>query len=223
VAALLCAAAVIAAVAGCAGGGAMSPPSAAPADYVVKPDDTLFAIARRFGLDHRDIARWNRLGDGSLIYPGQRLRLSPAAGAALPARAAGAAGADDGPPVAAWRWPTAGEVVARFGQSHKAVTGILIAGRPGQPIEAAAAGEVVYAGSGLTGYGQLVILKHNASWLSAYGHNQELLVREGERVRAGQQIATMGAGAGRDAVLHFEIRRNGSALDPLPLLANERH
>jgi lipoprotein NlpD len=207
---------VAGALAGCAGGGTSTGSSALPAEYVVRRGDTLFAIARRFGLDYRDIARWNRLGDGSLIYPGQRLRLAPP-GRTVTASAPGDDGSDAAP-VAAWRWPTSGTVVAAFGQSRKAATGILIAGRSGQPIEAAAAGEVVYAGSGLTGYGQLVILKHNATWLSAYGHNQELLVREGERVRTGQQIATMGAGAGFDAVLHFEIRRNGTAVDPLPYL-----
>jgi lipoprotein NlpD len=186
----------------------------APPVYVVRAGDTLFAIARRFGLDHRDIARWNGLGDGSLIYPGQRLRLSSGRAGSPPA----VEQPDPAPPVAGWSWPTTGTLVAAFGVSPRAATGILIAGSPGQPINAAAAGVVVYAGSGLAGYGQLVIVKHNAAWLSAYGHNQALTVREGESVRAGQQIATMGSGAGHDAVLHFEIRRNGAAIDPLPLL-----
>ena len=83
---------------------------------------------------------------------------------------------------------------------------------------AAAAGEVVYAGSGLSGYGLLAIIRHNASWLTAYGYNADLLVREGEQVRAGQAIGHMGAGAGLPAALHFEIRRNGAPLDPLGYL-----
>ena len=82
----------------------------------------------------------------------------------------------------------------------------------------AAAGEVVYAGSGLAGYGELIIVRHDAYWLTAYGYNDRLLVGEGERVQAGQPIAHMGAGAGLTAALHFEIRRDGEPLDPLPLL-----
>lgn len=188
----------------------------------MRPGDTLFAIARRFGLDHRDIARWNRLGDGELIYPGQRLRLSGAVAAtgkapgvtAAPEPADGEAIA----PPSGWRWPAAGALAATFGQSPKAATGILIAGRAGEAVAAALDGEVVYAGSGLASYGQLIIIRHGPMWLSAYGHNRELLVREGQQVRAGEQIARMGAGAGYEAVLHFEVRRNGVALDPLPLL-----
>ncbi len=95
---------------------------------------------------------------------------------------------------------------------------MLIAGREGQPIWAAAAGEVVYSGSGLAGYGQLVIIRHSSAWLSAYGHNKELMVREGQWVSVGQVIASMGQGAGRDAALHFEIRRDGRPVDPLQYL-----
>lgn len=174
---------------------------------MVREGDTLFGIARRFGLDHRDIARWNRLGDGTLIYPGQRLQLRPGAAPAPVGRVATA------PP--AWQWPTRGRLVEGFGASPRTASGVLIAGRPGQDIVAAAGGEVVYAGSGLVGYGQLVIIRHDAAWLTAYGHNRELLVGEGDRVGAGQRIATMGEGAGREAVLHFEIRRDGAPVDPL--------
>jgi len=121
-------------------------------------------------------------------------------------------------PPSGWRWPAAGALVAASGQSPKAATGTLIAGREGEAVQAALDGEVVYAGSGLASYGQLVIVRPGPTWLRAYGHNRELLVREGQRVRAGEEIARMGAGAGYEAVLHFEIRRNGIALDPLPLL-----
>lgn len=205
---------VLVAVAGCATPEPATRPATVPApeSYVVREGDTLFGIARRFGLDHHAIARWNRLGDGTLIYPGQRLRLHPA-GAAVPAPVGVPATA---PP--AWRWPTQGRIVEAFGQTPRTASGVLIAGRPGQEVVAAADGEVVYAGSGLAGYGQLVIIRHDAAWLSAYGHNRELLVHEGERLRAGQRIASMGEGAGRDAVLHFEIRRDGAPLDPVRLL-----
>ena len=83
---------------------------------------------------------------------------------------------------------------------------------------AAAAGEVVYSGSGLVGYGQLLIIKHNESYLSAYGHNDALLVEEGQRVNSGQRIARMGQGPGQRSMLHFEIRRNGQPVDPIRYL-----
>ncbi len=217
---------VVVTLAGCGGGGqgaSRDASRAAPDTYVVKAGDTLFGIASRFALDYHDVARWNRLGDGSRIYPGQRLRLTPPQGlsGAPPPR-----GDQDGEPalapaVTAWQWPTDGLVVAGFGQSQNTASGVLIGGRPGQAIVAAADGDIVYAGSGLAGYGQLVIIKHNAAWLSAYGHNEQLLVREGDRVRAGQPIARMGAGAGREAVLHFEIRRNGEAVNPLPFFPGQ--
>jgi lipoprotein NlpD len=99
------------------------------------------------------------------------------------------------------------------------LTGIGIGGQAGQPVRAAAGGRVVYAGSGLIGYGQLVIIKHNETYLSAYGHNSRLLVAQGQEVRRGEPIAAMGLGPERQPRLHFEIRRNGVPIDPLPLLS----
>lgn len=113
-----------------------------------------------------------------------------------------------------WQWPTAGQVVGRFVAGDPTRQGLSIAGSAGQAVNAAADGVVVYSGSGLIGYGELVIVKHNEEFLSAYGHNRKRLVSEGEQVRAGQQIAEMGrSGAARD-MLHFEIRRNGRPVDP---------
>jgi lipoprotein NlpD len=109
-------------------------------------------------------------------------------------------------------------VIGKFGQSALGGNGIDISGRAGQPVLAAAGGEVVYSGSGLIGYGRLIIVKHNQTYLSAYGHNRELRVVEGDRVSAGQTIALMGEGPGRKPVLHFEIRRNGKPVDPLRYL-----
>jgi lipoprotein NlpD len=213
-----------------------------PADtHIVRSGETLFTIAWRYGRDYRDLARWNRLGDGSLIYPGQVIKLNPpraattiarrasntsptttparrepesaGSGAAAPAREESlpAIPAEAPPP---WRWPTEGDVVVEFGGRPGSGTGVLISGKEGQSVHAAAAGRVVYSGGGLIGYGQLIIVKHNDTYLSAYGHNASLLVKEGETIGKGQRIATMGEGPGREPRLHFEIRRNGKPVDP---------
>ena len=116
----------------------------------------------------------------------------------------------------AWRWPTSGRVMRGYSPNvHK---GIDIAGKRGDDVRAAAAGVVVYAGTGIVGFGELLIVKHNDIYLSAYGHNDRLLVAEGETVRAGQVIAEKGS-SGTDTVkLHFEIRREGKPVDPQRLL-----
>src|SRR5262245_14819019 len=115
-----------------------------------------------------------------------------------------------------WSWPTEGQVVSRFGADGSIGSGLSIGGREGQPVRAAAAGKVVYAGGGLIGYGQLVIIKHDETFLSAYGYNSELLVTQGQEVARGATIALMGLGGpGRQPRLHFEIRRNGVPVDPL--------
>ncbi|MBL8225943.1 MAG: peptidoglycan DD-metalloendopeptidase family protein [Chromatiales bacterium] len=189
---------------------ATAPAAGGAATHVVREGETLYAIARRYGLDPADLARWNGLGDGSLIRVGQELRLGPRGGAAPAKEPAG-------PPVR-WAWPTGGAVAAGFGASRAAQTGMLISGAVGDPVRAAADGVVVYAGNGLAGYGELLIVKHSEQWLSAYGHNSALLVREGERVGGGQAIARMGLGPGRQPLLHFEVRRNGVPVDPVPLL-----
>jgi lipoprotein NlpD len=117
-----------------------------------------------------------------------------------------------------WRWPAEGALVASFAPNDPTRQGLAIAGSAGQPVRAAADGVVVYSGSGLIGYGELIIVKHSDEWLSAYGHNRKRLVAEGQAVQAGEQIAEMGrSGASRD-MLHFEIRRNGRPVDPQGLL-----
>jgi lipoprotein NlpD len=125
------------------------------------------------------------------------------------------------PPTAAafdWRWPADGTLVGRFVAGDPTRQGIGIAGKSGAPVRAAADGVVVYSGAGLIGYGELIIVKHDEQWLSAYGHNRARLVNEGQRVKAGDQIAEMGrSGASRD-MLHFEIRFNGKPQDPLQAL-----
>ncbi|MDZ7788033.1 MAG: peptidoglycan DD-metalloendopeptidase family protein [Halofilum sp. (in: g-proteobacteria)] len=123
-----------------------------------------------------------------------------------------------GEPPGRWRWPTRGTVVARFGDGRAGGRGVDIRGEQGQPIHATAAGDVVYSGDGLKAYGRLLIVRHEGDFLSAYAHNSELLVAEGDRVDAGQPIARMGRTREGTALLHFEIRRGGSPVDPLDYL-----
>jgi len=185
---------------------------------VVQPGESLYTIAWRYRLDYQDLARWNDLENPDLIYVGQRLSLR-AAGATRPAQASSSVPQPRplppnlSPPT--WQWPARGELVRAFGADSGLGNGIGIGGSVGQAIRAAAAGRVVYSGSGLIGYGQLLIIKHNDTYLSAYGHNNRLIVGQGDSVERGQTIAEMGIGPERQPQLHFEIRRNGSPVDPL--------
>jgi lipoprotein NlpD len=185
--------------------------------YVVRPQDTLYSIAWRHGLDFHDLARWNNLGPDFRITVGETLVLAPRSSAAAaptrtppqtPMRAAPATSGF------AWEWPTdrsAAPVPVPSG-------GILLSGRLGQEIRAAAAGRVVYTGTGIRGYGNLIIIKHGENWLSSYAHNRDSLVRESQEVARGEVIAHMGEGAPNKPVLYFEIRRNGKPVDPLSFL-----
>ena len=210
--------------------------------YVVRPQDTLYSIAWRYGLDFHDLARWNNIGPDFRISVGQALTLSPPrgeserkprpafsgpaprSGAAPPSgsapRPGGAAASSGATPQTApasqlqWAWPTdrSGPPLPVSGG------GILLAGRLGQDVRAACAGRVVYSGTGIRGYGNLIIIKHGENLLSAYAHNSEALVREGQEVALGQLIARMGEGAPQKPVLYFEIRRSGKPVDPLRYL-----
>lgn len=245
------AAALLLLVSGCAGSLVDYPPRV----HVVQPGETLSRIAAAYGLDHRELARWNRLPDPDFIYVGQRIRLLPPSDARRPAAAGASASIPrrDGlrsaapaepreraagqpssrpsisvsrpsaihaaaPVSGRWRWPASGPLIGRFGSSRGIATGIAIGGQVGEPVEAAAGGRVVYAGSGLIGYGQLVIIRHDELYLSAYGHNRRLLVEQGDSVEQGQKVAEMGLGPDGRPRLHFEIRREGSPVDPLAYL-----
>lgn len=116
-----------------------------------------------------------------------------------------------------WQWPVRGDLVAKYSPA-KGVNGLRIGGTPGTRINATAAGDVVYVGEGLRGYGKLVIIKHTDKYLSAYAHNRRILVGEGDRVKAGEQIAEMGSSGAETTMLHFEIRVNGKPEDPLKYL-----
>jgi lipoprotein NlpD len=195
--------------------------------YVVRPQDTVYSIAWRYGLDFRDLARWNNIGTDFRIQVGQTLVLTPRRSAvptSRPARALPPSKAPTrpaprvvAPAVAApgWNWPTDRSGVPQPVSSG----GILLYGQWGQDIRAASAGRVVYTGSGIRGYGNLIIIKHGENLLSAYAHNRESLVRDGQEVSEGEVIGHMGEGAPGKPVLYFEIRRNGKPIDPLGFLA----
>lgn len=202
--------------------------------YTVQKGDTVYSIAWHHGLDEKALARWNGISPPYLIHPGDRLRLTPPsrhsrhAASAPPrhpapttshppgAQNAHAAGDDGGP--YRWQWPAKGKLVRTFSKSFQGKQGIDIAGKPGEPVRAAAGGRVVYSGNGLVGYGNLLIIKHDRHYLTAYAYNRKLLVKEGDRVRAGQEIAQMGKGTDDGAELHFELRRDGKPVDPLKFL-----
>ena len=200
------------------------------ATAVVRRGQNVYRIATENGLTALDLAIWNDIGPPYTIYPGQRLRLYPGGqtGVAVkPAAPVAQRSTSTTPPRPstpsvvvpsasniAWRWPADGSVASSFASGDPTRQGVDIAGKGGQPVRAASDGVVVYSGSGLVGYGELVIVKHSDQWLSAYGHNRARLVNEGQVVKAGQQIAEMGrSGAARD-MLHFEIRYNGKPVDP---------
>lgn len=222
-------------------GAARPPPRVSAPKYgavhVVQRGETLYRIAVNHGISPLDLAMWNRIPPPYVIHPGQRLRLypggqgsvaapqparpaAPAATPSTPARPSAATPRPAPPPVSAiaWQWPADGALLARFVPGDVTRQGIDIAGKSGDPVRAAADGVVVYSGAGLVGYGELIIVKHNDEWLSAYGHNRARLVNEGQVVKAGQQIAELGrTGAARE-MLHFEIRHNGKPVDPLRYL-----
>ena len=200
-----------------------------PGYYTVQRGDTLTRIALDNGQSWRDLVTWNNLPNAHLIEVGQVLRVVPpgataeASGvvvqpigqpealapsvkpAALPAPAANDEGLGFG-------WPATGQLISGFDETKN--KGLDIAGQAGDPVLAAADGQVVYAGAGLRGYGNLIILKHNNTFLTAYAHNQALLVKEDQKVRKGQKIAEMGKTDADRVKLHFEIRRQGKPVDP---------
>lgn len=249
-----------------------SPPPAQVADrqqpptrkillHTVSPNETLYSISWRYGLDFRELARHNGIGPPYTIYASQQLRLDvddaskrrppPAIAVRQPAPEPLRTSSSQSQPVARpapstpvkvtrsenktpsvsdntpppmltgpvkWQWPARGKVIAGFSSSSGLNKGIDIGGKLGEPVVAAANGHVVYAGTGLRGYGKLVIVKHNETFLSAYAHNRALRVKEGESVKGGQQIAELGSSGTDKEKLHFEIRRDGKPVNPLTYL-----
>ncbi len=185
--------------------------------YRVLPGETLYSIAWRYGLDYRYIATLNHIPPPYHVVAGQRLSLArPVLSKKLIVSAPAREPRESNVRVSAWQWPARGPVVGYYSALNK---GINISGHLGDPIYATAAGQIVYSGSGLRGYGHLIIIKHNSSYLTAYAHNRVVLVREGQKVRAGQKIAEMGSTGTRRVMLHFEIRLNGRPVNPLDYLS----
>jgi lipoprotein NlpD len=280
-------------------GQALSPvaPPASPAEHIVKRGDTLFSIALEYGVDYRELARWNRIDDPSKLKVGQVLRmtspeaqpaaLAATAGAAVSAaRGAGAvearplerpaplasvaaeggmktepkavrlpyseqnlallSKAEPGPGAAPkpaapapqavavapkpepakpevhdpeameFIWPARGKLLAGFSEASN--KGIDIAGKAGDAVVAAAAGRVIYTGSGIRGLGKLIVIRHDNNFQSVYAHNREILVKEGQTVTRGQRIAELGDTDADTPKLHFEIRKSGKPVDPVRYL-----
>ncbi|NNM60110.1 MAG: peptidoglycan DD-metalloendopeptidase family protein [Legionellales bacterium] len=211
--------------------------------YVVKKDDTLYSIAWQFGLDYRVIVAMNHLSPPYALVVGESLFLvekghtappglgnppvvvkhlpsstSNSSGATVPASQKVVASQSSSSTVIKsvnWIWPTQGKVIKAYSmQAADLNKGVDIQGKLGQNIVASASGEVVYSGNGIPGYGNLIIIKHNADYLTAYAHNEKNLVKEGEHVKVGQAIALMGRGNTGTPILHFEIRYRGKPINP---------
>ncbi len=204
-----------------------------PSIYSVKKGDTLYSISWRYGMDYKTLARFNNIRSPYKLAIGQKLRFKPikTASKAKPKPTATKPRTSTRKPVKpkpiikptankklTWQWPTKGKVISSYSKSATGRKGIDIAGKAGQTIVAAASGKVVYAGNGLPRYGNLLIVKHNDVYLSAYAHNTKLLVKEGQYVKAGQKIARLGSTGTQRNQLHFEIRRNGKPIDPMRFL-----
>lgn len=192
--------------------------------YYVLPGETLYSIAWRYGLDYRYLVERNHIDPpyhvkaGQLIYlKGTPVIKKQPAIVKIPTKIVPIKKRERALlSVAAWSWPAHGPLIGIFSSSNK---GINIGGEYGSPVYASAAGVVVYSGDGLRSYGNLIIIKHNAAYLTAYAHNSIVLVKEGSWVEGGQKIAEMGYAAQHRAMLHFEIRKDGRPVNPLRYLA----
>jgi lipoprotein NlpD len=222
----------------------------------VKPGDTLYRIAWRYGRELAELAEANNINPPYVIVPGQKINLEKRGGYAAKPPKNAAPTVTSGKNVTKrketvsagksvtenkkynnfkninWAWPHLGPIIASYNSPSSGSLdglakglpnkGIDISGQVGDPIYAAADGEVVYAGNGLLGYGNLVIINHNEQYLSAYAHNRKILVEEGQIIKIGQIIAEMGSSESQQIKLHFEIRRNGQPVDPVHYLPKRK-
>ncbi|MBN3804630.1 peptidoglycan DD-metalloendopeptidase family protein [Paraburkholderia sp. Ac-20336] len=196
--------------------------------YRVNPGDTLAGIASAYGHRLQDVAAWNGLVVNAQVVPGQVLRVSPpmASGSvvtppvavtpAAPGALPTAPGMSAAPQQGVLQWPLRGPILKTFSAGKS--NGIVIGGRPGDPVKAAATGRVVYAGTGIEAYGPLIIIKHDDSLITAYGQNSQLFVKEGDAVAQGQTIGQVGVDSRGVASIQFEVRQNGQPVDPLAWL-----
>ncbi|NYT36610.1 LysM peptidoglycan-binding domain-containing protein [Allopusillimonas soli] len=203
--------------------------------YTVRPGDTLYKIAQAHNMDVNTLAQLNNLSNANVLSVGQQLRLNgsvpaPAAPVAPPAEQGPAtpmpvtpvqpvqpttvARASDAGLIS-WAWPASGDIIQAFNTNTK---GIDIAGTPGDPVYAAADGNVMYAGNGVRGLGNLILLGHSDGFVTAYAHNQTLLVKTGQVIKKGDKIALLGQTDTSSPRLHFEIRRRGTPVNPLSYL-----
>ena len=193
-----------------------------PDAITVKKGDTLYALANRYDVNAKQLASINGLKSPYVIMPGQTLKLTAPRSGKKPAAKSPTPSATASLPAdnsrISWQWPVQGRLITTFKSNKSGRKGIDIAGREGKDIKAAAPGKVVYSGNGLISYGNLVIIKHNRTYLSAYAHNRKLLVREGDSIKAGQVIAELGKTGADSPRLHFEIRKNGKPVNPLNYL-----
>lgn len=216
-----------------------------PDTHRVVYGDTLYSIAWRYGVDYKQLAKINGIGSPYLIKIGEQIKLKAVSGSphqnnktAPAARHTRQTKSPERPVASAtgrkeqsrpvpkvsddWYWPAKGPLLNAYSKTGKINKGIDIGGKLGDAVYSTQAGTVVYAGNGLVGYGNLVIIKHNARYLSAYAHNSRILVSEGQRVRAGMKVAEMGSSGTSRPMLHFEIRREGKPVDPMVLLPLRR-
>lgn len=198
-----------------------------PRYHVVRRGEELEDIARRYNVDLRSLALLNRMDAGNRVRAGERVYLPAMAREVAPAPAQAPAApvqAELPPGSGRFAWPLRGEVVARFGAQPGGtrLDGIEIAGREGASVASAGDGDVIYAGADIEGLGTLVLIRHPENYVTAYGYNRRALVREGQRVRAGEPIAELGPRPDGRARLLFQVRRGNEALDPAPLMAAQR-
>jgi lipoprotein NlpD len=207
--------------------------------HKVRAGDTLYSIAWRYGMDYRELAKLNEISYPFTIFVDQKLKVSvPKSGTKKSRKSSRKAKKSKKDSAAKqsrkqaksqsgvkWYWPLEGKVISGFSLKGNINKGLDIAGKNGQAVAAAAAGTVVYAGGGLRGYGKLVIVKHSDNFLSAYGNNSKILVKEGDQVRRGKVIARLGTNGPNESgkeVLHFEIRRDGKPENPLKYLPKKK-
>lgn len=208
--------------------------------YIVKKEDTLYQIAWRYGYDYKTLAKINHISYPYTIKPGQKIAFVFANERNRPRKSmrihAGhnkllnkksrarykpktSLKTTTANTIKKWLWPAKGNLSEGFSTPGSLNKGINIANKRGTPIYSTAKGEVVYSGNGLSGYGNLIIIKHSEQYLSAYAYNSINLVKEGMQVKAGQKIAEMGEDSSGQAMLHFEIRKQGQPIDPVKLLS----